>query len=712
MIPIKTRHMILLFLGALAIAMAIFWYNYSALGYSLSDLTTFFLAKDSRVQERLVMQPGTSTGVSIVAGTQTDTWLSNPDDLTLPRIELDGATGEWKFKHRGTDTTSKSFSDLTRAEADALYIAQAEADALYIAQNGGNGTNTALSDATLSGTTSVASGGQFSTNGRTITDTELSYLDGLTDFLTTLFAGKQNDLAGNYVASISDDAGTTTGAVRFGVSGDLTLSYANGKWVFGEVGSVSAKADIKENNNQIVNNATFINLLTPFTAATNTSGVDVGMQIDLLELYGTTTTPSQQDYTQIYVNKETRNGEGTVLLLHCDNPGSTTVTDVSGRTKTVTLYNNAIGTTTAKYGSGSVYLDGTNDYLSIANSTDFDLGFNNEPFTIEFFADTSDINAVYYNRGGGVNVWNDTNGHQMLFEEAGGVTKFSYWTGTTSVSIDLGNMYAGAGFTHMAVCYDGTYTRGFMDGVQMGTGTLPYGKISQPTYTYLGRYIHTSGVSDWQAYVDEISITKGKAKYVSNFTPPASELTASFDKYIKNTMKILPANTNGEIICIESGTSTTQQNIAAFISPDSNNSKDIYVLIGTTTSSIKNLEVATGLTALADSWDTRCDTKLKEVISEDSTLSEQVYNKLKLTEIKKWKFKNSDSEFVGIMIDDPNIPEEIIWRKEGGEIGGFSGTGFINFLYTATKRLIERVEQQQVEIDALKVIVNSKSNTP
>src|SRR5574337_252026 len=96
----KMKHVGLLFLGTMATMIAIFGLNFFAAGYNLSDLTTFFLAKDSRVQERLIMQPGTSTGVSIVAGTQTNTWVGNPDDPTLPRFELDGMTGEWKFKNR------------------------------------------------------------------------------------------------------------------------------------------------------------------------------------------------------------------------------------------------------------------------------------------------------------------------------------------------------------------------------------------------------------------------------------------------------------------------------------------------------------------------------------------------------------------------------------------------------------------------------------
>lgn len=262
MIPIKTRHMILLFLGALAIAMAIFWYNYSALGYSLSDLTTFFLAKDSRVQERLIMQPGTSTGVSIVAGTQTDTWVGNPDDQTLPRIELDGATGEWKFKNRNAGTQSTNIGDVQSGSLSA-----------YMEKNGGTLTN-----GILAGTTTLLSGSKISANGRSITDEEIARVDGLTDDITTLLSNKQDNLSGNYVASLSDDVGTLTGPIRFGVTGDLTQQIVTNKIIIGLNGTISAKPDVKLGTTTIVAGTWFLSFdESQYTLTPDATGVDIAL---------------------------------------------------------------------------------------------------------------------------------------------------------------------------------------------------------------------------------------------------------------------------------------------------------------------------------------------------------------------------------------------------------------------------------------------------
>lgn len=72
-----------------------------------------------------------------------------------------------------------------------------------------------------------------------------------------------------------------------------------------------------------------------------------------------------------------------VLGLHCDGTnGSTTFTDVTG--KTVTPSGNAqISTAQSKFGGASALFDGTGDYLTVAYSSDFDMGSGD--FTIQCF---------------------------------------------------------------------------------------------------------------------------------------------------------------------------------------------------------------------------------------------------------------------------------------------------------------------------------------
>lgn len=681
MIPIKTRHMILLFLGALAIAMAIFWYNYSALGYSLSDLTTFFLAKDSRVQERLIMQPGTSTGVSIVAGTQTDTWLSNPDDLTLPRIELDGATGEWKFKHRGTDTTSKSFSDLTRAEADALYIAQ----------NGGNGTNNTFINPTyLNGTQSgnTELTGNYIIGTETVAKHKVQYLSDVTDYIQAQINSKEN--SGNHVNIIRGSTGQLMeGQIDFILEGEIfgTSTYdvgtRRGTQTIGLNPMSSSRPNILEGGSVIGTQSTEINFEgTQFDIVANGSGVDINFSTTpqfLSVNLGTTTQGNGSiiEGTRNAVWGYTETEPYTYLSLHMDNPGTSTFSDSSSYNNAIIVGGNIIGTTTAKNGSGSAWFDGTGDYLSCADNDRWQWGTNTTVaawvnMKTSGYAGVDRIaligQAVDINNYWALTIYNNVAGASQgkpFFEFKSGGSAYASGYGTIAIAEN--------NWTHVALVKSNTQYQIFVDGVSCATSTSATAMGNLAAALKIGTGTVSAIGQDLNGMVDDLVIS-GRNLWTTNFTPPPRTL---------DTINLADIAGDG--------------------------SSGISVVIGTrTVQTGRTFEVMSGLTTLADSWDTRCDTKLKEVISEDPTLSEQVYNKLKLAEIKKWKFKNSDSEFVGIMIDDPNIPEEIIWRGEDGKIGGFSGTGFISFLYTATKRLIERVEQQQAEIDALKVIVNSK----
>ena len=66
--------------------------------------------------------------------------------------------------------------------------------------------------------------------------------------------------------------------------------------------------------------------------------------------------------------------------------------------------------------TGSVFFDGTGDYLSISDSTDFDLGISNEPFTMELWFYKTAAAGTHCElgllRGGGAAAWNGSNGHQ------------------------------------------------------------------------------------------------------------------------------------------------------------------------------------------------------------------------------------------------------------------------------------------------------------
>lgn len=712
----------MMFLGAMATGIAIFGFNFFAVGYSLSDLTTFFLAKDSRVQERLIMQPGTSTGVSIVAGTQTDTWVDNPDDLTLPRIELNGTTGAWGYKNRGTNTATQSFigSDHTHNGSDSTRVSHADLT--------GTGTNSHTTIDTFIASKAQASGlASLDANAKVVENPASgTSTPGLNKVVMSDGAGKISD------AWLNDTVTKLGTPTADSINEGSTNKYYTDARVNAALGSTSVSAHNDVNfpttpgNNQV--------LMYNFSTSqweNNTSSASVNWgaiggtpndQLDTLmsqaEAEGGTNTTSKMpsalrlkqavaqhqgtntpNLLEVYIGTTTvKKGvkmagssltisdigldATAVLLLHANNPGTSTFIDSALTPKTITANGNAIGTSAAKYGTGAAYFDGTGDYLSAADHDDWTWGgsytahcwvkiptsgYGAGSAHINIISQATDANnqwrLLVENNQSGAN-----QGKPVLVITQGG-SSYVNIMGTTAIAENT--------WTHLAWVKNGSTYQVFVNGVGCGTATNATTMNNYTGQLRIGKNeVSVADAQDLNGVIDEVNILKGVALWTSNFTTPTNPTLT------KDTVSFTETAGSGNGISIIIGSETT--------------------------TTARNFELASGQTSLADSWDTRCDPDLKEVVSGDSGLADQAYEQLKLTEIKRWKFKEGGHEVTGVMIDDPNIPEDIIWRLENGQPGGFNGTGFLNFLYSTLKSLITKTEQQKTEIDALKAIVNQK----
>jgi hypothetical protein len=206
------------------------------------------------------------------------------------------------------------------------------------------------------------------------------------------------------------------------------------------------------------------------------------------------------------------------LLMHFDGAnGSTTFTDNSPTPKTATANGNAqISTVQSKFGGASAYFDGTGDYLSISSNNDFAFGTGN--FTVE---------AWIYRTGG--------SGNQPICQSdaLGGSTNNKWWFAVVSTGLFFGTHDAG-GFSvtttttfntntwyHVAVTRNSGTMYMFVNGVStaFSTSGTPSGySLSQNGFT-IGAM---STPFYWTGYIDDLRITKGVARYTSNFTPPTS----------------------------------------------------------------------------------------------------------------------------------------------------------------------------------------------
>ena len=208
----------------------------------------------------------------------------------------------------------------------------------------------------------------------------------------------------------------------------------------------------------------------------------------------------------------------TSLLLNFTNAG---IYDATAKNDLETVGNAQVSTTQAKFGTTSMYFDGAGDYLITPYVPLFDMWrgdmtaeawvyFNsvaNSPHLFMFSEPLQGSNryaVVVYFSGSVV----------RLFTQVG-ATGSDKITGTTSLS--TGQWY------HIALTKSGTTFTLWVNGVSQGTSTTtvyPYGVNERLTIGFQS----DSGISgDYlNAYVDEARITRGYARYTSNFTPPSA----------------------------------------------------------------------------------------------------------------------------------------------------------------------------------------------
>lgn len=205
-----------------------------------------------------------------------------------------------------------------------------------------------------------------------------------------------------------------------------------------------------------------------------------------------------------------------VSLLHFDGAdGSTTFTDQKGKTWTVGG-NAQIDTAQSKFGGASGLFDGSGDYLEAADSADWDFGSGD--FTIECWMRPAVVNIRHTicikSSLAQVTSW-------ALYLVN---TQFEFNASTNDTSWDVVNarLFGTATantWTHVAVSRSGTNWYYFQDGVQQGATGSASGTLSANTRVVRIGYQGSHSLNGW---LDDLRITKGVARYTSNFTPPSA----------------------------------------------------------------------------------------------------------------------------------------------------------------------------------------------
>jgi len=196
--------------------------------------------------------------------------------------------------------------------------------------------------------------------------------------------------------------------------------------------------------------------------------------------------------------------------------------DSSAYQRRITPYGNAaLSNAQSKFGNSSVYFDGSGDYLSVTNSSE--LNFESEDFTIEFWIY---LNSIPNNIGVIGKRASEANYAPYIVEIQSGILKLymsttgSSWTvnGLSTTELSTNTWY------HIAFIRSGSTIKLFLNGISIGSTTSLSGSLlSNSDPLYIGANSgNPSGASSVDGYLDDLRITKGVARYSSNFSVPVA----------------------------------------------------------------------------------------------------------------------------------------------------------------------------------------------
>ena len=266
-------------------------------------------------------------------------------------------------------------------------------------------------------------------------------------------------------------------------------------------------------------------------AATSFTSIQgIGLAIDIFNniTIGVTVETSTQRFVDIVKFKH----DGSILkdsrvLVNTSWEGKTISVDssadvfIAGWTSsdfdTVTYSGNAaISTVQSKFGGSSLYLDGTDDFLTITDSARYDLDGD---YTVESWvylpALPSGAYSMLFALTGPNWYWGIKN--------SGGTLLLTHYDGTV-LEQSTGSTITTGNWAHIAWSRNGSNLRAFVNGLLVYSGTSTAiadatGGIIGYNPTYVNQY-------QFAGYIDEFRVSKGISRYNAAFTP----LGSSYDR--------------------------------------------------------------------------------------------------------------------------------------------------------------------------------------
>lgn len=220
----------------------------------------------------------------------------------------------------------------------------------------------------------------------------------------------------------------------------------------------------------------------------------------------------------------------TKSLLHMNGAAaSTTFTDESG--KAWTAYGSAqIDIALSQLGGSSGIFNGSTDYVNTPNHADFEFGGGD--FTIDWWEYRTNI------RNGDAAIARDgTSGFPAFMLGYSDGTNLKVYMSSTGAAWDIANPKSlGAvslnQWVHLAVVRKGNNFYCFKNGVQTDAWTSALALFANSNPMSIGR-VNTTHF--FTGHIDEVRVSKGIARWISNFTPRNYEYALWDADYLMNT---------------------------------------------------------------------------------------------------------------------------------------------------------------------------------
>jgi hypothetical protein len=207
----------------------------------------------------------------------------------------------------------------------------------------------------------------------------------------------------------------------------------------------------------------------------------------------------------------------SILLLDGED-ASTTISDSVGVISWSASGNAKLSTAVKKFGTASLALDGTGDYIYASDSSSFTLGSGN--WTFDVWVKRTATGALDRLLGQCNTGATSTTISIISSINADNTVGCSVCSGATYYSF-ASSLTVGTDWTYISIERYGNTATIYVDGVASGTKDLKGVTINDSVNQFaIGRIGEYNDANNFDGYIDDFMFSVGTARHMGNFTPP------------------------------------------------------------------------------------------------------------------------------------------------------------------------------------------------